>query len=249
MGCLTGKTKTQKYTDMPLWFDPLGPASIDSSGRQTFVPSGGVEQRQRIFGALTDMSPVLQAQTQRLQDLAPRATGPEYQLGLNTLANLASGRQLIPDEVYDALRAGRSAALSAAETQAARNAAAMTRMGLGYSTARQAADRAALSSLLQGWQASAANALAQAAMQGRQMQQAAALALPEYLAAPLSYQTQLTAALLSPYLTQAQIVAALAGGGQIVAPQSQVVQTKKPGLLDYIGAGLDIASKAIGLGS
>lgn len=249
MGCLTGKTKTRTYTDTPRWYDPLGPSSIDASGQQVFQPTGGAEQRAAIFSGLTqlrsgplaELSNWWSAQAQSL----PQA--PEYQAGLAELQRTLQGDYLRPNPfLLQSLEAQRSAALTAAEQQAARNRAAMTRAGLGYSTVQQMADRAALTGLMQQWQQASAQALADAYARERAQQLAAIQGLPSYLGAPLTWAAAAQQGLLAPWATQAEVVRALAGGGTVATPQTTMVQSRTPGLLDY---GLELAKLAVPWGN
>ncbi len=254
MGFETGSNQT--YTDKPEYFDPLGTAQ--NGNPHATQGTGGPEMRANIFDYLGNNAPNYRASAEQLASgLQGAAKDPGFAAGADLARSTIAGdylgggpafKQALSDYgagVEKNLAGLRSASTAEAADTEANLRDRFARSGLGFSTANQQASQSA------GAAATArANELESGVREGanqyttgaklnnyaaeRQAQKAGVDQLGAAVGQPLEYLSQVPTAYLSPESQAAQIIAGLAGSGQIATPQSTIV--KKPGALDYTSA-------------
>lgn len=237
--------KTKKYTDQPQWFDPLGPSSIDpKTGKQTFKPSGAVEQRQQIFDRLNAVSPEVESASARtVSGLQQAAADPGWAEAADLARRTIAGDYL---EGSPQLDAAMSQMRRASGAQAANTAAQLqgqyARAGMDFSTAHQQAQQANRAAATAATDTAETQARLQNYISERANQQAGAEMLQKAQAAPLEYLAAVPQAYYAPMGQQAEIVTGLSGGGQVATPSSTMV--KQPGAFDYAAVVANTAASA-----
>jgi hypothetical protein len=216
--------KTKKKTDQPQYFDPLGPAALDKKGRPIFQPTGGVEQRNRIFTALNGVAPGAE---QAGADLAAGLRTASSDAGWGQAADLArrtiGGEYLKGSpELDSAMSKLYSRSQASAADQEARLKSDFGRAGMGFSTAHQQAAQNNRAAATANAGATEAAARLQNYQAERGYQNAAPQMLAQALGVPLDYLSQIPSAFLSPLLQEAQLVTGLATGGQTATPNTTV---------------------------
>jgi hypothetical protein len=222
-----------KYTDNPIQYDPLG---RNSAGNNTGA-TGGPEMRSNIFSYLQNNTPDIRGQVGQWTNAIGQAAN---NAGFTDAANLAkktiNGAFLQPaQQVKSALQNTWDRAAAGAADVGAGIKSQFARSGLSYSTPYQQAQQANVGATNAQQSATASNALLANYQAERQNQVNAGGALAQATSTPLSYYSQYgqaAQAQMAPITQLAQIIAGLAGGGQIATPSSSVVRS--PGAMDYI---------------
>lgn len=228
-----GGPKVDQQTISPEWFDPLGPDASDKH-----KPTGGPEYRKKIFNSMSNSRAQADKFTNKAQGWMYTLGGDSNfdkfnwnrmrQLGVDTLNGkyLDGGKYL--DPAVSKMRNASAANVSTGQA-AARSAA--SRAGVAFSTA----DQEAQDSVRAGARATAdqmeANMRQGVYLDERKQQPTGGSLLIEGANAPLNALNQATNSIYSPIAKEAQIVQGLSGGGTYMTPE--VVQTQKPGGLDY----------------
>lgn len=237
--------KTKKYTDQPAWFDPLGPSSIDpKTGKQTFTPSGGVEQRKAIFDQLSATRPETQAAAERTAaGLQTAAADPGWAQAADLARRTIAGEYLQGSPQLDAAMAQvRRAGGAQAANAAAQTRSQFARAGMGMSTAHQQAEQATRAAATAATDTAETQARLQNYLSERAAQQAGAGALREATGVPLEYLAAVPEAQRAGLAQEAEIVQGLTGGGQVATPSSTMV--KQPGAFDYAAVVANTAASA-----
>lgn len=224
MGSCFGTQKPRRIT--PQWYDPLGPSSVDSKGRQKFEPSGAVEQRRAIFSDFNKMrgdlrnSPTADAAAQAAANPGWSAAGD---LATRTLrGDYLNGSPALDD----ALGKMRAATVAEGANNAADQRSQFARNGLSFSTANQQAQNNATTAGTASANAAEAGARANNYMAERQLQTQAPQMLEQATSQPLNYLQLQDMAKLIPLSQMAQIIAGLAGQGQVIKPDLLQRQSK-----------------------
>lgn len=232
---LEGGTSTK--TNVPQWYDPLGPASIGPKGQQTFTTTGAIPQRDQIFDYLGNATNQLQSNAQNINAMgATAASDPGFTAAADLARKNINGDYLNGSPQLDAaLNATRTRTMADASDADSRLQQQYGRAGMGWSTANQQAqegNRAA---------AAARAGETEAAVRGqnyateRANQNNGASQLSSALSTPMSYLSQANQNTLAPLAQAANIVQGLSGAGQVATPNSLIMKT--PGALDYLSSG------------
>ncbi len=236
---LCGKTKTQRFTDYPMWLDPLGPVGYDQSGQPIFDTSGQAAARRARESILSGAGSAAQTAARAFQSAAELAqnltTSPLYAAGLKNYERMLSGYYMPGGEGFRQLTEGLySQAARRAADQQQRLQSQFSRAGMQWSTAHQQAAQAA--------QAAEAARAREAALALAQQERAYQVQAPGQVLSYLMYPATTAAAAASeamtPWLQYAQTLQPFTGS--YMTPQSTVVQTQKPGILDYVAGGVEV---------
>jgi len=217
-------TQSKQTTDQPQYFDPLGPAAIGANGKPVFAPTGGVPQRNRIFGLMNQNSNGVQEATNNLVGgLKTAAANPGFTDAANLAQHTIQGDYLHGSPELDAAMAtSRRATMADAANEGARIKSQYGRAGIGFGTAAQQADQSNRAAASGQAGATEANARLQNYEQERQNQQAAPTMLQQAVSAPLNYLSQISSAYNAPLQQQADLTKTLAGGGSTATPNTTV---------------------------
>ncbi len=224
MGSCFGNQKPRRITGQ--WYDPLGPTSVDSKGRQKIEPSGAIEQRRAIFSDINKMRAGLRS-SNTSQAAADAAANPGWS-GAADLANRTVRGEYLKGNpaLDDALGKMRAATVAEGANNAANQRSQFERNGLSFSTANQQAQNNATTAATASANAAEAGARANNYMAERQLQTQAPQMLEQATSTPLNYLQLQDMAKLIPLSQMAQVIAGLAGQGQIIKPDLLQRQSK-----------------------
>jgi hypothetical protein len=203
------------------WYDPLGPVGF-RRGRPINDPNGtgGPAQREAIFNYLSQNAPGIQENAGRTADFATQAAqnpgyGAASDLALRTLhGDFLNGSPQL-DKMVGSVRASNAAEGANA---ASRIRSQYESNGLPWSTANQQAQQGAQAAGTAKSDAMEAATRLADYQNERGLQQGGVNMLNQATSAPLNYMTAADMARLAPMSQIAQIIAGLAGGGQIMKP-------------------------------
>ena len=211
----------------PQWYDPLGPSRI-----------GGQAFRQGIFNDLRKLAPELK---QNAADMGARAgvaaADPGWSGAADNARRAIAGEYLKGSPQLDAALAR----TRAAGTREAGNAAAgireqFARNGLSYSTANQQAQQMAQAGATARVNDTETQARLANYQQERANQAQAPGQLKSALDAPIDYLSAQGTAPLVPLNAIGQLVAGLAGGGQLIKPDILSKESWSTSLSQGIGS-------------
>lgn len=224
MGSCFGTQKPRKI--QPQWYDPLGPTSVDSRGKQVFAPSGAVDQRRAIFSDINRARQDLRASN--TNEVAGKfANDPGWASARSMAGATARGDYLNGSPQLDtAIAKMRSANQAEGANAAANIRSQFERNGLNWSTANQQAQQAQQAGATAQSDAAEAAARLQNYQTERGYQMTAPGVLSEATSTPLNYLQLQDMAKLVPLSQMAQIIAGLAGQGQIQKPDLLQRQSK-----------------------
>lgn len=237
LGSALGTSSSSK-TINPGWYDPLGPVGFNKAGKPVYSPTGGIPQRNDIFGQMDYLRPVLNNNSQQAATaLQSAAANPGYKAATNLANNEIAGNYLNGSPQLDAamaqMRAGANA--GAADTNA-RIQSQFARNGMSFGTANQEAQQSNQAQTTAGANQAEAQARLQNYQTERANQNAAPAMLDQSLSSPINYLAAIPNEYLGPMSQMAQIVSGLSTGGQIVQPDTMVTPGPTTQLAGALGS-------------